>query len=551
MRKPLYYYNLEKESISTVLTTQWIVEDSACLIFPGLMPPIQELLEININYQRDREIETKLKESIQKKCIEVLDKTQCMATLLNYARYIYWSNRIVPVKELKIYADLLKEMPLLKNSGKFSLWGTAYLVVDCKECGSFFSYKQYTSRSDSDLYKFDTWHYDRQPDKYNCSVCVKNKQKENLKQRKREEILGDLDKFSKLVYVPDDKEYQYTKLSQSTNFSSPGLNLYNLIVNNFKSCKYITDNFKFFVEEHIPEYFDYCKHIYFITPSEYIILKNSNLSFDINELQESVIYPLGEFSEYIGKPNIKIKLRYTVNNYRNDNLWFDIPLLNYLIYLGWNPSHFIYDVSINDRCLWIHFDLTRKNTFEKLKIKWYKIEDEYFWEEQDIWQFENTYYKHEAESTFQTKLFLREFGLDDDIVVKFNLLVTPKEVFKPNNIIINTEDIFNEIEKQLAETSEYWRKSEVLKQAPQKYFERLKLLSREERFATQNWDAVRKIILKQNNFECALKNEVTPCGSRLEIHHKTYQYWCYEHLHLESCVVLCNKHHSAAHYDKH
>lgn len=124
MRKPLYYYSLEREPISTVLTTQWIVEDIACLIFPGLMPPIQELLEVDINHQRDRGIENKLKESIQKKCIELLDKTQCIATLLNYARYIYWSNRIVPVKELKPYADLLKEMPLLKNSDKFSLWGT-------------------------------------------------------------------------------------------------------------------------------------------------------------------------------------------------------------------------------------------------------------------------------------------------------------------------------------------------------------------------------------------------------------------------------------------
>lgn len=514
MRKPLYYYSLEKEPISTVLTTQWVVEDIACLIFPGLMPPIQQLLEID-NHQRDRGIENKLKESIQKKCIELLDKTECIATLLNYARYIYWSNRIVPVKELKPYADLLKEMPLLKNSENLSLWGTAYLVVRCKKCSKFFSCKQYKNRADSDLYKFDTWQYDRQPDKYNCSTCVNNKHKENLKQRKREAIIADRDRFCKLVYTPDDKDYQYTNLCQTSNFSSPGLNLYNLIVNNFNNCQNLTEYFKCFVEEHVPEYFDYCKPIYFITGFEYIILKNSNFSFDLNELKESIDYLFDKFFEHLELPKSKLKLRYTINNYRNDNLWFDIPLLNYLIHLGWNPSEFIYDVSINDRCLWIHFDLTKKSTFEGLKTKWYKIENEHFWEDKDIWEFENTYYKYEADFTFRTRLFLREHGLNDDIIVKFNLFMTPNEVFKPHTIIIESKDIFNKVEKQLAETSEYWRKLEILKQAPQEYFAQLKLLSSSERFATQNWDAVRKIILKQNNFECALKNEVTPCDSRL------------------------------------
>lgn len=550
MIKPLYYYNLEIEPISTVLTTQWIVKDTACLVFPGLMPPVQKLLEVDINHQNNRGIEKKLKESIQRDCIDLLDKTQCIVTLLNYARYLYWSNRIVPFKELKPYADLLEEIPVLKNSDKFSLWGIAYLVVRCKECGKFFSCRQYTSRSDSDLYKFNISHYDTQLDKYNCSACVSKKHKENLKQHKREEILENKDEFCKLIYIPDNGNYQYKNLAQTSNFSSPGLNLYNLIVNNFKICKNMTDNFKSFVAEHLPEYFNFCQHIYFIMPFEYVILKNSNFLVDIDELKESIIYPLRKFSEYIGHPNTELKLRYTVNNYRDDNLWFDIPLLNYLIHLGWHPSDFIYDVSINDRCFWIHFDLTRKSTFEGLKTKWYKIENENFWEEEDIWEFKNTYYKYEAEFTSHARLLLEEYGLNNDIVVKFNLFITPDEVFKPNTII-NTKDVFSTIEEQLAETSEYWKKLEILKQAPQKYFDMLKSLSQKERLATQNWDAVRRIILKQNNFECALKNEVTPCGSRLEVHHKTYEYWCYEHLHLESCVVLCNKHHRAAHYDKH
>jgi hypothetical protein len=71
----------------------------------------------------------------------------------------------------------------------------------------------------------------------------------------------------------------------------------------------------------------------------------------------------------------------------------------------------------------MHFDLTRKTTFEGLKTQWYKVENEYFWEEQDIWEVENTHYKYEAECTSQTQLFLKKHGLNDDIIVKFNLFI--------------------------------------------------------------------------------------------------------------------------------